>query len=128
MPLEILLLLVIGGIAGIAVILHLAGLSRRTVLSAEDARSAWHRQFPDDLILDVTPTPHGHAALVQTGDGPGLVWAFGADTAARPLRDFDLLDCPAGLRIVFHDFTAPAVTLRLSESERQRWRHMLETP
>ena len=66
---------------------------------AEDARAAWHRHAPDDLIQEVTVASNGHAALVTTQQGMGLVWAFGADSVARPLHDFDLLDTKDGLRI-----------------------------
>lgn len=122
MPLPVLLVLVIGGIAGIALLLHLTGRSRVLVMSAEDARTAWHRHMPDDEILDVIVSYTGHAALVTTSQGPGLVWAFGADTTARHLRDYDMLETEDGLQILFHDFTAPSVTLRLTEPERAHWR------
>jgi len=125
MPLNILLILVIGGIALIALLLHLLGKSRLTVLSQEGARSDWHRHFPDDEILDLIVARDGHAALVQTGQGPGLLWAFGADTVARHLRDFDLLEEPDHLKVIFHDFTAPSATLHLSEPERPVWQKMM---
>lgn len=121
MPLEILLTLVIGGIALIVLLLHLLGKSARRVMSAEDARAAWHRHFPDDAVTGLALARDGHAALVQTEQGPGLLWAFGADTVARHLRDFDLIEIPGGLHIRFHDYTAPGVTLRLSDDERARW-------
>lgn len=121
MPLEVLLTLVIGGIASIVLLLHLLGKSARRVMSAEDARAAWHRHFPDDTVTGLDLAHDGHAALVQTEQGPGLLWAFGADTVARHLRDFDLIDAPKGLRVRFHDYTAPGVTLRLAEDERALW-------
>ena len=125
MPLNILLILVVGGIAAIAVLLHILGKSRLIVLTSEDARSAWHRHFPDDEILGLTVAQDGHAALVQTGQGPGLLWSFGADTVARHLRDFDLLDKPGHLAVIFHDFTAPRVTLHLTDAERPLWQKMM---
>ena len=125
MPLDILLILVIGGISAIALLLHLLGKSRRVVMDAEDARGHWHRHFPDDTVVDVTVAHGGHAALVRTGQGPGLVWAFGADTVARHLRDFDLVDAPHGFDVMFHDFTAPKVALHLDDFERPRWRNMM---
>lgn len=125
MPLNVLLILVVGGIALTALLLHLLGKSRLTVLSAEDARTAWHRHFPDDEILELTVAQDGHAALVQTGQGPGLLWSFGADTVARHLRDFDVLEKPDHLCVIFHDFTAPRVTLHLSDAERPLWQKMM---
>ena len=126
MPLTLLLALVIGGIAGIALILHLTGKSAQTMLTPEDARAAWHRHFPDDLITEVLTARDAHAALVMTSQGPGLLWSFGADTVARHLRDFDLIDRPDGLRIAFHDFTAPHVTLHLTDAERRDWQTRME--
>ena len=126
MPLEILLTLVIGGIAGIALLLHLAGRSRRCVLSREGAEAAWRRHFPGDRIAEVTVAHDGHAALVLTDRGPGLLWAFGADTVARRLRDYDLIDRGDRLRVVFHDFTAPAVSLALDASERRHWLNLMQ--
>jgi len=100
MPLNVLLIIIVGGIAAIALLLHLLGKSRLAVLTQEDARSAWHRHFPDDEILDLTVAHDGHAALVQTSQGPGLLWSFGADTVARHLRDFDLLEEPGQLAVI----------------------------
>jgi hypothetical protein len=125
MPLGVLLVLVIGGIAGIAVLLHFSGRSSLMIISAEDARAAWHRHIPDDEIHDVVVSHTGHAALIMTGQGPGLIWAFGADTTARHLRDFDLIDLTNGLRVIFHDFTAPRVDVVLTEPERARWRDLM---
>ena len=127
MPLYILLTLVIGGIAGIALLLHLMGKSAPLVMSSEDARAAWHRHFPDDEIKDALITGDGHAALIRTSQGPGLVWSFGADTVARHLRDFDVIEAPDHLRVIFHDFTAPKVTLHLDENERQHWQSLMST-
>ena len=121
MPLSVLVILVVGGISLIALLLHALGKSRLRILTWEDARSEWHRHFPDDEIGDLVVARNGHAALVQTGQGPGLLWSFGADTVARHLRDFDLLEEANGLRVIFHDFTAPQATLRLDEAERSVW-------
>ena len=128
MPLNILIILVVGGISLIALLLHLLGKSRQITLSQEDARTAWHRHFPDDLILDLIVTHDGHAALVQTEQGPGLLWSFGADTVARHLRDYDLLDEPGGTKVIFHDFSAPSATLHLTDAERPIWQKMMSTP
>ena len=121
MPLEILLILVIGGIVLIAVVLHAVGKSARRVMSPEDAREAWNRHFPDDTVTDVTLSGDGHAALIATEQGNGLIWAFGADTVARHLLDYDLIETRKGLQVRFHDYTAPSVTLRLSADERPDW-------
>lgn len=125
MPLEILLALVVLGIAGIALLLHLMGRSSQRSLSAEDARSQWHRHFPDDDIVDVTIAESGHAALVRTVNGPGLLWSFGADTVARHLTGFDLIETDTGFRIYFHDYGAPGVRLTLTDFERAHWQNLM---
>lgn len=121
MPLTLLLVLVIGGIGGIALLLHLSGRSKRVVLTTASARAGWLRQFPDDRIIDVTVARDGHAALVATPDGPGLVWSFGSDTVARRLDGCSAEDTGRGLRLRLHDYTAPTVTLDLAGSERHDW-------
>ncbi|MEX5599919.1 hypothetical protein [Pseudophaeobacter sp. C1-32P7] len=125
MPLEILLIMVIGGVSAVAAILHLSGRSEQTVLSVEDARAEWHRHFPDDVILQVLIAENGHAALVQTEGGTGLLWAFGADTVARHLIDFDVFETGTGLRLEFHDFGTPGVSLSLAPHERADWQQMM---
>ncbi|WP_425043237.1 hypothetical protein [Primorskyibacter sp. S87] len=126
MPLYVLLALVIGGIAAITGLLHLTGKSRRRILMPEDARGEWHRHFPDDNIIDVTVSRDGHAALIRAEEGPGLLWALGADTVARRLIDYDMVEYPDGLRVMFHDFSAPHVALNLSEEERDTWQSLIE--
>ncbi|MFC3613079.1 hypothetical protein ACFORG_04840 [Lutimaribacter marinistellae] len=126
MPLELLLLLVIGGIAAIAALLHLSGRSARRHLLVDDIETEWLRHFPDDIVIDHTLSRDGHAALVRTEAGPGLLWAFGADTVAQRLRDYDLTDHKRGYRVDFHDFATPHVILHLDDFERPRWRNLLE--
>ncbi len=127
MPLHILLIMVTVGISLIVLVLHLSGCSAKTVLSAESAHEAWLRQFPEDEIQQVLIAQAGHAALVQTSHGMGLVWAFGADTVARLLTDIDLIDTPHGLRVDFHEFAAPNSGLTLTETERADWRLLMKT-
>lgn len=126
MPLEILLVLVVGGIAGITLLLHLTGRSRQVVLTPETAQAQWLRHFPDDTVIDVTVAHNGSAALVRTETGAGLLWSFGADTVARHLLDFDRLDHPEGFEVQFHDFGTPRVILHLDDTERRHWRHLME--
>jgi len=126
MPLGILLLLVVGGIAGITLLLHLTGRSRLRVLTQETAQTEWVRHFPDDDIIDVTVAHDGHAALVRTNIGAGLLWSLGADTVARHLLDFDWIEHPEGFEVHFHEFGIPRVFVHLDETERHHWRHLME--
>ncbi|WP_298935347.1 hypothetical protein [uncultured Ruegeria sp.] len=126
MPLEILLILVVGGIAGITLLLHLTGRSSLRVLTQETARMDWRRHFPDDVVIDVTVSHDGHAALVRTETGTGLLWSLGADTVGRHLLDFDWIEHPNGFEFQFRDFSSPGVVVHLDEIERRHWQHLME--
>lgn len=125
MPLEILLALVVGGIAGIAGLTWLAGLAKPRQLNEADAQSEWARHYPDDFVQSVWVTHDAKAALVMAKEGAGLLWVMGADTVGRHLSDFDLIDEPHGLSVIFHDFTAPKVHLHLDEDERLVWQKLI---
>lgn len=129
MPLELLLILVVGGISAIALLLHLSGRSKPKVMTEPQARAAWLRQFPESPIADLTLARDGHAALIQTADDSaplGLVWSFGADTVARFLEDAELSPCQQGLHLRLADFSAPAVLLHLSQAEATHWQRVIE--
>jgi len=127
MPLSILLPMVVLGIAGIAVLLHLLGLSRRAVLADEAAaRAAWLREFPADAPIHVTLCHDRSAALIETGQGPGVVWPMGADTTARYLTGARARRTKTGLRLDLPDYTAPRVHLTLDAGEAARWQDALK--
>lgn len=118
MPLAILLPVVVLGIAGIGLLLHLTGQSRGFALAdPATARAQWLRHWPGARIraLDLG----GGAALVVDQDGPGLLRPFGADTVAPRLVALD--ETPAGLSARFGDLAAPPVTLTLDPETRSRW-------
>ena len=122
MSLGVLIALVVGGIAGIAILTHLFGLSARGRFEGEDdARAAWVREFPRIPARSVTLARDGHAALVATDQGPGLVWSFGADTTARLLYGARVTRTATGLDIRLPDITAPRITLRLDAGEAEAW-------
>ena len=124
MPLSILGPMVVIGIAGIAVILHLLGLSRRAVLAdAAAARAAWDDEWGDtDPARAATLSHDRHAALIETASGRhGIVFPMGADTTARYLDGARVAVTEQGLRIDLPDFTAPHVRLHLDEGEAARW-------
>jgi len=126
MPLEILLVLVVVGVSAIALMLHLSGKSAKLMLTPDTARAAWMRHFPGEHIVDVILSHDGHAALIRTDTGSGLLWSFGADTVGRHLLDFDWIDHPTALEVQFHDFGTPRALIQLDETERQHWRLMME--
>ena len=118
MPLEILLALVVGGIAAIAALTHLFGLSRRARFAdADAARAGWLRAFPDDRVTRVTLLSDGHAALVTADEGTGIVWTMGADTVARRLSGARPRRRADRLILRFPDWDAPRLALRVTEDE-----------
>lgn len=125
MPLPLLLILVGGGIGGIALLLHLLGKSAPVVLTNDAARIAWLRLFPDDTVTDITVSGDGHAALISTNHGTGLVWSFGLDTVARYLNDARITETKKRLQIQFQDFTAPRALITLTKTERADWRQKM---
>ncbi len=126
MPLEVLIVLVVGGIAGVTLVLHLLGLSRLAKLDPESAKEAWLRHYPDDTVLAVDLLPDHHAALVSVPQGRGILWVFGADTVARRLDNVRLEETPKGLLLRFADFAAPALKLTLPHDERAFWKERLQ--
>ena len=122
MPLHILIPMVVTGIAGITLLLHLLGLSRTATLDgAPAAREAWEREFPDDPALRITLSHDRHAALIETATGHGIVFPMGADTTARYLTGATVTQTRTGLRVDLPDFTAPHIPLRLDPDEAARW-------
>ncbi|PKQ12846.1 MAG: hypothetical protein CVT70_06765 [Alphaproteobacteria bacterium HGW-Alphaproteobacteria-1] len=127
MPLSILLPLVIGGIAGIALLLHLLGLSNPAAIPDDAAaRRAWRREYPDDPPVRVMLCRARSAALIETARGHGVVWTMGADTTARALADARVRRVRTGLTLDLPDYTAPRIRLRLSPEEAERWQAILE--
>lgn len=64
MPLPVLLALVVAGIGGIALLLHLTGRSRTLAMTPESATAEWLRQYPDDEVLEALPAHDGRAELI----------------------------------------------------------------
>ncbi|MEX0281622.1 MAG: hypothetical protein AB3N13_10615 [Arenibacterium sp.] len=125
MPLEFLLVLVIGGISGIALALHMTGHSKIEPMDETTAKAGWLRHYPDDPVMDLFLTPDGRAALVTTATERGVVWQTGADTIARKLADYHLVETRGGLTLRFDDFGAPRLKLKLSETESLSWKRQL---
>ena len=127
MPLSILLPMVTLGIAAIAVLLHLLGLSRRATLpDVAAARAAWLREFPTDAPIHVTLCDNRSAALIATETGRGVVWPMGADTTARYLTGARLTATSSGLRLDLPDYTAPCIHIALDPDEAAAWQDTLK--
>lgn len=126
MPLQVLLILVIVGIAGVALALHLLGLSGGAPLDEAAAKEGWARHFPDDHIIAADPNDARSAALILTDNGLGLVWRFGADTVARRLTQTDVSAQPSGLMLRFLDFGAPRLNITLNAREQENWARRIQ--
>jgi hypothetical protein len=122
MPLPILIALVVLGIAGIAALIHFMGFSRvRPLRDKADARAAWLREFPDHQPIRVTLCQSGKGALIDTANGPGLVWAMGDDRTARLLTGVEVTSRSTGLTLRLSDYAAPRITLPLTPEESALW-------
>lgn len=118
MPLELLLPLVVVGIAGIALLLHLTGHSRPFRLDdAATAAREWSRHFPQERPQAVHLAPG--AVLVETEFGVGLLRPFGADTIAHRIAAMERSS--TGLRIGFADWAAPDITLAVPPAIAADW-------
>jgi len=127
MPLEILLALVIGGIAFVALLLHLLGHSRAAPFTQDSARAAWQRHAPEDPPLAIHLSEDARAVLIETAKGPALVFQMGVDSTGHWLENVRLSDTKPGLRIDLHDFAAPFCHVRLRPEARTRWRQIIDT-
>ncbi len=127
MPLSVLVPMVVLGIAGIAALLHLLGLSAQAPLDSDDAAgAAWLREFPDDPPLRILRCATQAAALVETAKGRGIVWPMGADTTARYLDGARIAPMATGLVVHLPDVTAPKIRLVLAAQEAAAWGRQLE--
>lgn len=127
MPLYMLGPIVVLGILGIALLLHVLGYSRRLQMQdAEQVCHLWLAQYPETSVERVEIADGGHQALVMTDQGPGLIWAMGADAACRLVPcDCEIWETGKGLRVHLRDYTAPSVRIALPENLRQHWKHIL---
>ncbi len=127
MPLSIMLILVIGGITGIALMLHLLGYS--TGLRFTDkgvVQQEWARHAPDSRVTGALISADKRAALVLTSHGPGLLWTMGADSTGHQVTGATVTTWAEGLDIDLHDFSAPGLRVRLAAEDRPRWQEILE--
>lgn len=124
MPPSVLLPLVVFGITGIVLLVHLTGNSAPLLFRDESqAKAAWVRHFPDLPAATAHISDDLRAALIDTGGGAGITWSLGADSTARMLTPACMLKpTKKGLLIHFHDFTAPNLKIALDNDQaRQDW-------
>lgn len=123
MPLPILGALVVFGIGGIVLLVHLLRMSKRLVLRDEaDARAVFAHDYPDARIGDVLLTDDGDGALFSTSDGPAVATAFGDGWFTRALRSGDVKEVretKARLHVRLDDFGAPSISLAIADHARR---------
>jgi len=124
MPLELLLTLVVGGIAAVVLLVHLVGWSKPLTLSAKSAREEFVWDNPGAVIRDVVLSEDGRSALVELEDGgTGFVEVLGDGTLTRRLARETVVRVDragARLNIVLSDFTDPRLTITFSNEEKAR--------
>lgn len=130
MSLSLLLALVVGGIAGIVLLVHLTGGSaRRRFPDDAVARAEWAASCPEHPARTVQTARSGDAVLLTLASGEiGLMWSFGAEAVARVLRPGYIRSCKRtakGLALVLNDFDAPRLALTLTDEEASDWTHAI---
>lgn len=122
MPLEVLGPLVLFGVAGVVLLVHLLGGSRSLRLADEaEALAVLAADYPDAAPRRAILADDRRAALVEAAGGLGVVRAMGDRWFARLLapRDAEARESRRGVEIVIADFGAPAVALRLADAARR---------
>jgi len=131
MPLDILLPMVVIGIAGLGLLIRLLRPTPAFCLtSPERARDIWNHRNPRHPAGEIHLNRAGTVALIKTPAGDGLLWSFGADPVTRLFVSPPVChETGSGLRIITGDFTAPKITIPLPDpDERHLWRRVLEAP
>ena len=123
MPLEILGALVVFGISGVVLLVHLLRMSPRKVFADEaDARAAFSADYPEAAVEHLAMSDDGRAAVLATNRGPAAVTVVGDGTLTRLFAGGDIRrieERTGRLRIVLDDFGAPNLTLAFAEPERR---------
>lgn len=128
MPLEILLPMVVIGITGVVLLIRWLRPTPDFRLDNNDkVANIWNHRNVDVAAKTVHLNAARTHALIETAQGFGLVWVFGADPVTRLLdHPFEVAPSSTGLRIQTHDFTAPRIDVVLSGGEITRWGEILK--
>ena len=125
MPLQIILPIVVFGIAGIVWLVHSSGWTvHRRIHDLADAQALWQADFPDEGLSKLRCDDENRVALVWLLDGRmGLIWSFGDDVVARHLDRPPVVQATSsGLALGLNDYTAPRVDVTLADhATRTEW-------
>ncbi len=123
MPLEILVPMIVAGLALVGLLLRLLGLSKTVRLNGPgQAEAALLADHPDVAVEQAVLDRQGRAALFRlAGGGLALVVAFGDRLVTRVLREGDIAAVEemqeASLLVRLRDFTLPRVRLAAGDRE-----------
>lgn len=126
MPLPVLGALVVLGIGGLVLLIHLLGWSRRPQYADEaEARAALLTDYPHASIRNGVLADDGRAALFDLADGVGFAAPFGDGRLTRVIvaDDVSRVEQSAdGLIIRLNDYTAPRLTVAMTDAgARETW-------
>ena len=130
MALWLTLLIVIAGISGIVLLVHMLGGSHLARLDSQaGVLQMWQSEQPDHKAIGALLEPSAQAALIDLeAGGTGLLWAVGDTVAGRVLTAGSLAENAETLRITLPDFTAPQVEVTIAEPiVRRIWAETLKT-
>lgn len=123
MPLEILGALVVFGIGGVVLLIHLLRMSRPTAFGDDaEARRVFAADYPEPVIRALILAEDGRAVVLETDHGPGLLTAFGNGRFTRLFSRGDIrrVDDRGGrLRVILDDFGAPSLTIAFADPQRR---------
>lgn len=133
MPLEILGVLVVLGIGGVVLLVHLTRLSKPALLTDEAAaRAAFLADYPDARIRAAHLADDNRAALIEAEDAPGLVAVIGAGRLTRRLAPGEVSALKAhetGLRLRLADWSAPEIDFACADgARRDTLKRLIEAP
>lgn len=126
MPLWLMGIVVVVGLTAIWLVMRLYGFDRPLSLTPETAGEEFMNDnsglVPEEILL----ASSGQSALIRAGGDLHVLWVMGQDVATRKLARARVTDAPEGLTLRLPDFTAPRLTLRLTDEEKRAWRPMIE--
>ena len=124
MPLPILGALVVLGIGGLVLLIHLFGWSKRPQYADEaEAAAALMTDYPNATIQQARLADDRRAALFLLSTGVGFAAPFGEGRLTRVLNVEDIRRVDEGrdgLTIRLTDYTAPQLDVMIADAEAQQ--------
>ncbi len=112
------------GVAAVIALTWAVGWNRQAkIVSLADAADRFRADFPAAAIKHGSLDAKGRAALLDLGDGVGLVTVLGDELVTRKLRPGDVAGAAdgKGLVLTLEDPTLPRVRLALEADDTAKW-------